>query len=173
MSKSDQGVSASRGRYRAIPRVLVFLFNGSDVLLLKGAPTKRIWPGRYNGVGGHVEANEDVHSAARRETREETGIELDSLALCGVVNIDVGPGQSGDHTGILMFVFRAQTEQRAVRASAEGGLEWMPVAGLPELDLVPDLPALLDRITHMDDQSPPFFARYWYDDDRLRIAFAP
>ena len=173
MGKSDQGVQSSADRYRTIPRALVFVFNGSDVLLLKGAPTKRIWAGLYNGVGGHVEHDEDVYTAALRETREETGLHLDRLQLCGVVNIDVGPGRKGERTGIMMFVFRAHSPQRALHPSEEGTLEWAPVASLHKNEMVPDLPVLLDRIVHMDDRSPPFFGRYWYDEqDRLQIAFA-
>ena len=173
MGRSDQGVQASGGRYRAIPRALVFVFNGSDVLLLKGAPTKRIWAGRYNGVGGHVESDEDVYTAAQREIREETGLEVEGLSLCGVVNIDLGPDRAGERTGILMFVFRGHSQQRAVRPSAEGALEWVPLDRLHDLPLVPDLPVLLDRIVHRGDASPLFFARYWYDgDDQLQIAFA-
>ena len=63
MGKSDQGVRASKERYTVIPRVLVFFLDGGDVLLLKGAPTKRIWANRYNGVGGHVEAGEELGDA--------------------------------------------------------------------------------------------------------------
>jgi len=29
------------------------------VLLLRGAPKKKIWPDQYNGVGGHVKPDED------------------------------------------------------------------------------------------------------------------
>ena len=38
-----------------------------EVLLLRGAADKRLWANRYNGLGGHVEAGEDVLSAAKRE----------------------------------------------------------------------------------------------------------
>ena len=54
MPSSDQGLT--NDRYTLIPRVLVFLTRGDTVLLLKGAPTKRLWAGKYNGVGGHVDA---------------------------------------------------------------------------------------------------------------------
>jgi len=174
MGRSDQGVRASAGRYAVIPRVLVFVFNCADVLLLKGAPTKRIWANRYNGVGGHVEAHEDVYSAAARETREETGLDPQDLALRGVVNIDVGPADDGSHTGILMFVFSASSDRREVRPSGEGTLEWVPLDRLAKYDVVDDLPAILQRIRSAAPSDPPFFARYAYDDaDRLQIDFAP
>jgi 8-oxo-dGTP pyrophosphatase MutT (NUDIX family) len=79
-------------RHLVTPRVLIFLTRGRDraqeVLLLKGAPDKRLWANRYNGLGGHVEATEDVYAAARREVQEEAGIAVDGLALRGVVTID-------------------------------------------------------------------------------------
>ena len=72
MGRKDQGLQSRRDRYQAVPRVLIFLRNRDDVLLLKGAPDKRIWANKYNGVGGHIESDEDVISAARREVTEET-----------------------------------------------------------------------------------------------------
>ncbi|HLB48576.1 MAG TPA: NUDIX domain-containing protein, partial [Anaerolineales bacterium] len=65
MPATDQGIRPER--YQLIPRVLIFITHGREVLLLKGAPTKRIWASKYNGVGGHVERGEDFISAARRE----------------------------------------------------------------------------------------------------------
>ncbi len=168
MGKADQGVQTSAGRYTVVPRVLTFVLSGQDVLLLKGAPTKRLWANRYNGIGGHVEAAEDIYTAARREVAEETGLHVQDLRLRGVIHID-----AGGTIGILMFVFSARSDQRQTRPSEEGALEWVPLEHLDGRDLVEDLPVLLRRIAAMSDDAPPFFARYWYDaDDRLCMAFA-
>jgi len=56
--------SAAEDRYQVIPCVLCFITHRDDVLLLRGAPGKRLGPNRYNGVGGHIERNEDVFTAA-------------------------------------------------------------------------------------------------------------
>jgi 8-oxo-dGTP diphosphatase len=171
MGRSEQGVEASAGRYTVIPRVLVFVLNGGDVLLLKGAPDKRIWADRYNGVGGHVEPDEDVYAAALRETREETGLSVHDLRFEGLVNIDVG-----SPTGIMLAVFSAHSAARATIPSSEGTLEWVPLDRLDELDLVEDIPVLLSRIIDRPAGAPPFFARYWYAGERaaerLQIDFA-
>jgi 8-oxo-dGTP diphosphatase len=166
--KTDQGVEDSAGRYAVIPRVLVFCFSQGDVLLLKGAPDKRIWANRYNGVGGHVEAGEDVYTAARRETYEETGLQVEALCFEGLINIDIG-----SETGIMLAVFSARSAQRETTASQEGTLQWVPRERLGEYDLVEDIPVLLERIARRGEGDGPFFARYWYDAAQaLHIDFA-
>ncbi|HEX5504568.1 MAG TPA: NUDIX domain-containing protein [Thermomicrobiales bacterium] len=134
----------ARGRYTVIPRTLVFLRHGDDVLLLRGAPTKRLWANRYNGLGGHVEPGETVEAAARREVREESGIaEIDDFALRALVNL------AGEPHGVLLCVFTGTVRSRAVVPSAEGVPEWVPVADLDRVDLVDD-PAVIARILHAD-----------------------
>lgn len=158
------------GRYQVVPRTLCFItYGGDDVLLLRGAPDKRIWPNKYNGVGGHVESNEDVYSAALREIEEEAGLAVHNLQLCGVINI---PVDAQNKTGILVFVFTAAADARATRQSAEGTLEWVPRDRLAALDLVEDLPTLLPRVLAMGSDAPPFFAHYRYDEQgRLIMDF--
>ncbi len=168
MPRSDQGDQKSAGRYAAVPRTLSFVTNGDDVLLLRGAPAQRIWPNRYNGVGGHVEAGEDIYTGAVREIEEETGLEVSGARLCGIVNID-----AGEEMGIILFVFTAQAQERAVRPSSEGTLEWVRRDQITSLDLVEDLPELMARVLAMGHCDPPFFARYYYDErDKLVITFA-
>jgi 8-oxo-dGTP diphosphatase len=150
------------------------VFNGKDVLLLKGAPSKRLWANRYNGVGGHVEASEDVYAAAQRETLEETGLVVRDLRLRGVINVDAGPPAADEsYTGILIFCFSARSDQRLTHPSYEGTLEWVSPERLGGLELVEDLPILLQRIAVTPEDDRPFFARYAYDEnDRLCITFA-
>jgi 8-oxo-dGTP diphosphatase len=161
MGKSDQGLTAGRDRFRAIPRVLVFLRNSQEILLLKGATDKRIWPNLYNGVGGHVEAYEDVLSAARREVREETGLTVADLELKAVVNIDAG--ESG--LGIVMFVFVGWSQERETISSPEGELQWIPMERVGSYPLVEDLVWLLPRILTLPRNGPPMFLHYGYNDE--------
>jgi 8-oxo-dGTP diphosphatase len=157
------------GRYQVFPRTLCFITSGADVLLLRGAPDKRIWPNLYNGVGGHVEPDEDIHSAALREIAEETALPVHDLHLCGIINIPV----QVQHAGVMLFVFKAVALDRSYRESPEGSLEWVPLDQVAHLALVEDLPVLLPRVLAHPDGAPPFFAHYRFDDqDRLRVAFS-
>src|SRR5512139_3833246 len=170
MPKSDQGIEVSlkRQRYAVIPRTLVFITREDRVLLLRGAPTKRIWANKYNGIGGHVERDEDVYAAAQREVRGETGLEVDELRLAGLINID------GDQsTGIMLFVFTATARSGDPIPSEEGTLTWIARDQLAQIDLVEDLPVILPRALELPPAAPPFFAHYHYDEqDHLVIRFS-
>lgn len=163
MPKSEQGVT--HDRYAIIPRTLIFVTRGEEVLLLKGAPHKRLWAGKYNGIGGHIERGEDALSAARRELREEAGLEGTALRLVGTVLIDAGAER-----GIGLFVFRGEYGGGDLRASGEGSLEWVRVDRLGQYALVEDLATLLPRV--LAAGGAPFAALYFYDaEDQLQIRF--
>ncbi len=165
MNVDEQGVGkGGKRRYQAIPRTLILVTSvnprsgGREVLLLKGAPDKRLWANKYNGLGGHVEAGEDLLSAAERELAEESGLAVDALRLRGVVNIDTGRDEMGPRPGVLMFVFTGESRERRVRVSGEGSPEWIPVAGLADYALVDDLYEVIPRAL---GDGPVFFGRYW------------
>jgi 8-oxo-dGTP diphosphatase len=140
-----------------VPRVLIFLRRDERLLLIKGAPTKRLWADKYNGVGGHVESGEDLLSAARRELLEETGLSAD-LRLCGTVAVE-----TGENPGVGIFVFTGECLQGEPTASGEGTLEWVPFTDVPGLPAVEDLPFLVERIRSMNPGDAPFSAHSHYD----------
>ena len=169
MPKSDQGIDVSlqRQRFTVIPRTLVFITRGDRVLLLRGSQHKRIWANIYNGIGGHIERDEDVYAAALREIHEETGLRVDDLRLAGLINID------GDQpAGIMLFVFTAASQAGDPIPSEEGALEWIARDQLAQIDLVEDLPTILPRALDLPPNASPFFAHYHYDEqERLIIRF--
>ena len=158
MPASEQGVAEDR--YAVIPRALIFLTRDDKLLMIKGAPTKRVWPNQYNGVGGHIERDEDVYSGARREIFEETGLSPTQLWLCAVSNID-----TRQDLGITMHVFRGECLAGEVKASDEGSLEWIDRGKVFELDLVEDIPILLPKVLAMQQGDAPLWGHYSYNED--------
>jgi len=165
MPVSDQGVN--RERYMLIPRTAIFLRRGDAYLLLKGAPTKRLWANKYNGLGGHIERGEDISTAAKRELLEESGLSAD-VWLCGTVIIE-----TRQNPGICLYVFTGESIDGDPQPSSEGQAEWIDYDHLIDLPVVEDLPVLLGRVHAMRKGDPPFAAHSFYDDDdRLIIQFS-
>lgn len=89
--------------------------------------------GKWNGLGGKLERDEDVWSGMARELREEAGIEVVSMRLRGTVS---WPGFHCDGSDVFGFVFVVDAWTGAVpERNAEGPLIWQPVSGLGELPM--------------------------------------
>lgn len=87
--------------------------------------------GKYNGLGGKVERDEDIVEAMRRELREEAGIEATDLTLRGTV---AWPGFNG--RDVFGFVFLVTAFEGDVpEGNEEGTLTWHDIATMMELPM--------------------------------------
>ena len=150
-------------RYVVVPRTLCFVFFEDDVLLIKRSPLRRLFPNKINGLGGHVERDEDVYGAAAREIKEEAGITVTDLWLAGVVNVDGALGQADPlanrgYPGVMIFVFTAQTNGHDVQASDEGELLWVSLMDVVDLDWVDGDPGLLHQAIKARQTGRLFFS---------------
>lgn len=79
--------------------------------------------GKYNGLGGKVERNEDVGACMVREVREEAGIEVTQMQLTGTINWP-GFGKNGEDWFGFIFLI-TQWEGVPWSSNVEGTLEWV------------------------------------------------
>ena len=89
--------------------------------------------GKYNGLGGKLERDEDVVAGMKRELREEAGIEVVSLRLCGTVSWPGFGKQGEDWFGFLFVIDRFRGEVRT--SNEEGTLEWVEIERVESLPL--------------------------------------
>lgn len=169
MGTQQQGADATEGRWLVIPRTLSFLRHGDDVLLMKRGAHKRVFPNQYNGLGGHIERDEDPMTSALREIHEECGLAVTNVRLRAVHHIDAGAT-----TGILLFIFTADALSRDfVDTGEEGTLHWVSLADLTQYDLVDDILILLPAIFEMDPAAPVRSGHVYYDErDTIQIDYA-
>ncbi len=89
--------------------------------------------GKYNGLGGKIERDEDVAACMRREIREEAGIECTSMQLRGTISWP-GFGKNGEDWLGFVFVIDGWSGV-PLEANAEGALEWVELGRLSDLPL--------------------------------------
>ncbi len=84
--------------------------------------------GKYNGLGGKLEANEDVASGMAREIQEEAGITVTRMELRGTISWP-GFGKNGeDWLGFVFLVREWAGEPRMT--NHEGTLHWIRIETL-------------------------------------------
>lgn len=89
--------------------------------------------GKYNGLGGKVDGDEDVVTGMRREIREEAGIEVEELVLRGTIS---WPGFGKNDEDWFAFIFRIDRwSGTPITSNPEGVLEWVPVSSIGTLNL--------------------------------------
>jgi 8-oxo-dGTP diphosphatase len=103
-------------------------------VLLQRRAAGRLWPGRLNGPGGKVEADESPASSVVREVAEETGLRLETVRAGGALDLVYGEPAS---RRILVHVFVCERFGGRVRGR-EGVLRWYPEARLPYERMWPD-----------------------------------
>lgn len=97
------------------PTVGVFIFNQRGELLLLRSHK---WPGAYVVPGGHVELGERLEEAARREVREETGLEIRDLEFINFQEFIYDPA-FWKRKHFIFFDFAAKAEDTRVTLNDE------------------------------------------------------
>ena len=115
--------------------MLCLIRDGERILLQNRV--KKDWAG-YTLPGGHVEPGESFVDACVREMKEETGLDISDVRLCGLKQFPNGDSR------YIVFLFTAESFSGEVRSSPEGKMEWVNLRELDRYPTVSDLRELLD-----------------------------
>lgn len=97
--------------------VMVYDGNGNILVQDKGSSD---WGG-VQFPGGHVEPEESFVACAIREVKEETGLTVRNLKLCGVKQF-----QNEDDSRYIIFYFKTKDFSGVLKSSEEGRVFWIP-----------------------------------------------
>ena len=119
--------------------------------------------GKYNGLGGKLEADEDIVAGMRREIHEEAGIDCVDLSLRGTISWP-GFGKHGEDWFGFVFVV-TRFEGTPLESNPEGALEWVELDRLDELPMWEGDRHFLPLVFDADPR--PFHGVMPYKDGRL------
>lgn len=138
--------------------------DGKRVLMIhrNTRPDDQHW-GKYNGLGGKIEPDEDVAAGMRREIREEAGIECEAMQLRGTISWP-GFGKHGeDWFGFVFLVTRYSGTP--LEGNHEGTLAWIERERLMDLPMWEGDRRFLPLV--FDEDARPFHGVMPYRDGRM------
>ncbi len=144
---------------------LCFLIKGDSVLL--GFKKRGFGAGNYTGIGGKVEAGEDVETAVLRETAEEINVTINPADLqnMGCVQF-LFPGQPDWSQAVHLF--RVENWSGTPTESEEIQPIWFKTDAIPYANMWADAPIWLPHLLN----GQQIMAEITFNSDNTTIAEA-
>ena len=118
--------------------------------------------GKFNGLGGKMDRDEDISTCMTREIMEEAGITCTKMSMRGTVNW-TGFGPNGEDW--LGFIFRIdEFTGIPFTENEEGPLEWVDISSLEDLPMWEGDKYFLPLV--FDDDSRAFHGYMPYENDK-------
>ncbi len=142
-----------------VEATLCFIFKEDKILLIY--KKKGFGKGKVNGVGGRIEEGESLEEAAKREVREEVGLEVDDLEYVGLLEFY----STNLEPDWRVHVFKTSTAEGVPAESEEAKPLWFKIKEIP-YDLMWEdsriwLPLLL--------KGRGFRGRFWFSEDYSKM----
>lgn len=115
-------------------KVLTLCLLHTDTHVLLGKKKRGFGVGRWNGFGGKVEKGETIEGGARREFREEAGVEVLFLEKAGLIEFEF----KGNPEILEVHIFRAREHMGQPTESEEMKPKWFPFDEIPYSEMWPD-----------------------------------
>lgn len=112
----------------------VFLYNNDKILMMKRAADRKLAPGVWTGIGGHIEPQEinDPETACIREIYEESGIERDQLLELDLRYILI---RKKTNEIRKQYVYFGKTNKYELIDTNEGDLYWISTEQINTLEM--------------------------------------
>ena len=116
-------------------KILTLLFIIENNRILLAMKKRGFGAGRYNGYGGKVETGETIEEGAKRELREESGLEVNRMEKVGIHEFEF----AHDKGNILeVHVFHVTHYRGELRETEEMKPEWFLLDAIPFEKMWPD-----------------------------------
>lgn len=109
---------------------LCYVFDGENVLL--GMKKKGFGEGKLNGYGGKVENGESFESAAKREMKEESGLEVSGLEKVAELDFKFTNAPPGKDWDQVVHVYFAKKWNGTPEETEEMSPEWFSIKELSD-----------------------------------------
>jgi 8-oxo-dGTP diphosphatase len=130
------------------------VYSGSKILVQDRLDPK--WPG-ITFPGGHIEPGESFVRSTVREVKEETGLDVSDLRLCGMKQFT-----SEDNTyRYIVFFYKTDRFTGKLKSSDEGKVFWIERSELDSYVLADGFDKMLE-IFENDELSENY---YYFDND--------
>ena len=144
-----------------VPSTLCYVeYNQQYLMMHRNKNKDDVHLGKWNGLGGKLNHNEDPLTCVKREVYEESKIQIQSPQLRGIMNF---PNfKMNEHW--LVFLYTATSSTNVTQENHEGGLSWIPKHEILNLELWEGDRYFLRWIL---DNTPFFHATFCYENKKL------
>lgn len=119
---------------------------------------------KWSGItfpGGHVEQGESIVASVIREVKEETGLTVSHLELCGFQNWT----DPKDKYRYLVFCYKTSHFSGCLQSSKEGPVFWIDHTDLKHYQLAAGFETMLEIF----EQSQLTENFYWFEDGEWKV----